>query len=62
MAKAKMLTEAMAARIERRIETLRADGRHAEADKVQAEYWNACNLSPGTRAQLEERARQGRAA
>lgn len=49
------MTESQAARIERRIELLRADDRHAEATKLQCEYWDACNLSLEVRAQLEAR-------
>jgi hypothetical protein len=51
-------TEAQAARIEARIELLRYSSRPAErreAARLQIEYWNACNLSPDVRAQLEDR-------
>jgi hypothetical protein len=51
------MTEAQAAKTERRIETLRADGRHIEADKVEREYWDACGLSSEVRQQLEARRR-----
>ena len=46
-------TEAGAARVEARIDRLRADNRHAEADALEREYWDACDLSPDVRAQLE---------
>jgi hypothetical protein len=57
-------TEIQAARIEARIERLRIDASHenrpqrhlalhAEADRLEAEYWDACGLADDTRRQLE---------
>lgn len=47
------LTEAEAARIEARIERLRAADAHEVADSVERRYWDRCNLSADVRAQLE---------
>lgn len=48
-------TEAQAARIERRIELLRAEGLHRAADNLEADYWDACGLSEDVRKQIEAR-------
>ena len=53
-------TEAQAAKIENRIEALHSASRHVEAYRLQGEYWDACNLSPEVRAQLEAARMGGR--
>ena len=46
-------TEAQAAKIEARIESMIAHSQYESADRLRREYWDACGLSLDVRKQLD---------